>query len=124
MCKTAIFFGKELADYGFGTSHPFNSNRIYSFWSKFNSLNLHESSKITIENPSIASEHDLLEFHNKNYIDVVKEYSIHGIGYLDSGDTPAFKGVFEISSFVVGSTLRALDLIMEKKNAYSILLIL
>lgn len=79
MCKTAIFFGKELADYGFGISHPFNSNRIYSFWSKFSSLNLHESSKITIENPSIASEHDLLEFHNKNYIDVVKEYSKHGL---------------------------------------------
>ena len=116
MCKTAVFFGKELANYSFGISHPFNSNRIYSFWSKFNSLNLHKSSKITIEKPSIASEHELLEFHSKNYIDIVKEYSKLGSGYLDSGDTPAFKGVFETSSYVVGSTLRALDLIMEKNN--------
>lgn len=116
MCKTAVFFGKELANYSFGESHPFNSNRIYSFWSKFTSLNLHKSTKITIENPYIASEDDLLEFHDKKYIDKVKEYSKRGNGYLDSGDTPAFKGVFETSSYVVGSTLRALDLIMEKNN--------
>ena len=34
VCNTAVFYGDELASYGFGQSHPFNSNRIYSFWSK------------------------------------------------------------------------------------------
>lgn len=116
MCKTAVFFGKELAKYGFGKSHPFNSDRIYSFWSKFNSLNLDKSNKIIIEKPEIAQEQDLLQFHDKNYIDSVKEYSKHGIGFLDLGDTPAFKGIFETSCYVVGSSLKALDLVMEKKD--------
>jgi acetoin utilization protein AcuC len=116
MCKTAIFFGKELAKYGFGESHPFNSNRIYSFWSKFNAINLNKSDKILIKKPEITQEEILMQFHDKNYIDLVKQYSKRGTGFLDSGDTPAFKGIFEASCFVVGSTLKALDLVMEKNE--------
>ncbi len=116
MCKTAVFFGKELAEYGFGESHPFNSNRIYSFWSKFNTMNLNKSDKILIKKPKIAQEEILLQFHEKKYIDMVKQYSNWGNGFLDLGDTPAFKGVFEASCYVVGSTLNALDLVMEKEE--------
>ncbi|MDQ6722891.1 MAG: acetoin utilization protein AcuC [Thermoproteota archaeon] len=116
MCKTAVFFGKELAKYGFGGSHPFNSNRIYSFWSKFNTMNLDKSDKIIIEKPEIAQEEILLQFHDKKYVDMVKESSKKGIGFLDHGDTPSFKGVFEASCYVVGSSLKALDLVMEKKD--------
>jgi acetoin utilization protein AcuC len=116
MCKTAVFFGKELAKYGFGKSHPFNSDRIYSFWSKFNSINLDKSNKIVVEKPELAKEEDLLLFHDKKYIDLVKESSKHGIGYLDTGDTPSFKGVFEASCYIIGSSLKALDLIMEQKD--------
>ena len=36
-CSTAVFFGEELAKYGFGGSHPMGSDRIYAFWSKFQS---------------------------------------------------------------------------------------
>ena len=116
MCKTAIFFGKELAKYGFGESHPFNSNRIYSFWSKFNAINLNKSDKILIKKPEIVQDEILLQFHDKKYIDLVKQYSKHGTGFLDRGDTPAFKGIFEASCFVVGSTLKALDLVMEQNE--------
>ncbi|MBA3749728.1 MAG: acetoin utilization protein AcuC [Nitrosopumilus sp.] len=114
MCKTAVFFGKELAKYGFGESHPFNSNRIYWFWSKFNQMNLEKNTKIVLEKPEYAKEEILLQFHDKDYIDLVKRYSKQGTGFLDHGDTPAFKGVFEASSYVVGSSLKALDIVMKK----------
>ena len=114
--KIAVFFGKELAEYGFGESHPFNSNRIYSFWSKFNSINLNKSDKIMIKKPESAQEEILLQFHDKKYIDLVKQYSKKGAGFLDHGDTPAFKGVFEASCYVVGSTIKALDLVMRKEE--------
>jgi acetoin utilization protein AcuC len=116
MCKTVVFFGNELAKYGFGSSHPFNSDRIYSFWSKFSSMNLDKSNKIKIERPEISHEKDLLLFHGKRYIDLVKESSKQGTGFLDSGDTPAFNGIFESSCFVVGTSIKALDLVMEKKD--------
>jgi acetoin utilization protein AcuC len=116
MCKTAVFFGKELAEYGFGESHPFNSNRIYSFWSKFNAMNLNKLDKILIKKPEIVQEEILAQFHDKKYIDLVKQYSKQGIGFLDRGDTPAFKGIFEASCFVVGSTLAALDLVMKNNE--------
>jgi acetoin utilization protein AcuC len=35
---------------------------------------------------------------------------------LDRGDTPAFKGAFEVSLYVVGSTLAALDVVMAGRD--------
>src|SRR5919199_6185606 len=115
-CSTVVLFGEELAKYGFGESHPMSSDRIYAFWSKFQTENLDKSDQIVIERPSLADEKVILTFHDANYIDLVKKASKHGIGFLDSGDTPAFKGVFEASSYVVGSTLKALDLVIRKKD--------
>ena len=53
MCITAVFFGEELANYGFGNLHPMNSDRIYAFWSKFSSLKLDKCSQIRIEKPAV-----------------------------------------------------------------------
>jgi acetoin utilization protein AcuC len=114
MSKTAVFFGEELAKYGFGETHPFNSNRIYSFWSKFCDLNLDKCDQIQIERPEIADEALLSRFHDAEYIDFVKKSSKLGSGFLDLGDTPTFRGVFESSSYVVGTSLKALELVMEK----------
>ncbi len=61
----------------------------------------------------MADEEDILSFHSVEYVSFVKAASTIGQGFLDAGDTPAFKGVFEASSYVVGSTARALDQIMK-----------
>jgi acetoin utilization protein AcuC len=79
-------------------------------------MDLDISDKITIEKPELAEEMDIELFHCKEYINLVKEYSKKPGGYLDHGDTPSFKGVFEASCYVVGSSLKALDLIMEKDH--------
>ncbi len=73
------------------------------------------TSRITIVDPVRAREEDLVLFHTEAYVDFVKEISRFGEGYLDYGDTPSFKGVYEASLFPVGNTLNGLDLIMEKK---------
>src|SRR5215216_5024254 len=116
MCKTAVFFGDELARYSFGEAHPFNSNRIYAFWSKFCALGLDKADHIQIERPEITQEETLLRFHDKEYVDLVKKSSKLGMGLLDLGDTPAFRGVFEASSYVVGTSLKALELVMGQKT--------
>ncbi len=61
-------------------------------------------------------EDSILSFHDKDYVELVKKAGKTGNGYLDTGDTPAFRGIFEASSYVVGSTLKALDIVMRKNN--------
>ena len=125
MCRMAVFFGDELARYGFGQSHQFNSNRLLAFWSKFNELELQNSGQIEVEHPEIAHEETIYQFHDRTYIDFVRHASKLGSGYLDLGDTPAFLGAFEASSYVVGTSLRALNLVMDRLmefNMHSILL--
>ena len=116
MCKTAIYFGEELSRYGFGEHHPFNSSRIYAFWAKFQSEGLDKSNQFIIKTPMLADERTILSFHDPDYVELVKKASKHGRGLLDTGDTPAFKGVFEASCYVVGSTLNALDVVMKKTD--------
>jgi acetoin utilization protein AcuC len=113
MCKTAIFFGEELSRYNFGQYHPFDSDRIYAFWSKFKSEKLYESNQFIIEAPVLTDEQTILSFHDRDYVELVKKASKHGRGFLDTGDTPAFEGVYEASCYVVGSTLKALEVVME-----------
>ena len=63
--------------------------------------------------PRLATRAELELFHTREYIDLVRERSISGVGYLDRGDTPAWKGVFEAASHVVGATLEAVDAVMD-----------
>ena len=113
MCQTAAFYGEALARYGFGGSHPFGTDRLDAFWRKLQSEDIEN---IVIEEPVLGNEQDVLLFHDKEYVDLVRMASKHGGVLLDKGDTPAFKGVFEASLSVVGSTLAALDMIVAGKD--------
>jgi acetoin utilization protein AcuC len=71
--------------------------------------------EIRIYEPVEASQQDLRLFHTEQYITQVQRSSKTGVGLFDQGDTPAFKGVFEASSHVVGATLLGLNLVMSGK---------
>jgi acetoin utilization protein AcuC len=114
MCQTAVFFGDSLARYGFGGSHPWGSDRIYAFWSKLQSENV--SNTVVVEEPELADEQAALSFHDRDYVKLVRAASKYGGVPLDKGDTPAFKGIFEASLYVVGSTLAALDMVMAGRD--------
>ena len=116
MCNTAIIMGKELSSYSFGEKHPLNSGRLDAFWSKVSQSEIIDSGNLKLLCPALADETTITFFHDKDYISFVKDSSITGRGYLDSGDTPSFKGVFEASLYVVGSTLLAVDTVINQKN--------
>lgn len=101
-----IYFGDALGLYGFGHGHPFGPDRIYAFWEETQRQGLHRLVHIGV--PVLGSEADLQIFHTTEYIALAKHLSARGAGYLDYGDTPAFSGVFEAASYVVGSTLDGL----------------
>jgi acetoin utilization protein AcuC len=83
-----------------------NSSRIMKFYELL-------PGDFVLLDPVMAGEEEIALFHSRDYIEFVKSMSERGSGYLDYGDTPAFKGVYEASAYVVGSTLRALDSVLR-----------
>lgn len=110
--RTRVYYGEALARYGFGEDHPFGPDRLDAFWHEAVRQGLDREAEVLP--PVLASESDLLAFHTPEYVARVQRASVIGIGYLDYGDTPAFKGVFEAASYVVGSTCDAVARVMRE----------
>jgi acetoin utilization protein AcuC len=121
MQKFALFYGEALRRYAFPAGHPFRVERVERFWNVINQEGILNSEMVQVCEPVIASENDILAFHIPEYVNFVKKASKIGTGYLDAGDTPAFKGVYEASLYTVGTTLKALEMVMsgEASNAFN-----
>lgn len=100
-----VYGGEQLARYGFGDGHPFGPDRHDVFWDALAESGL--KAKIRDLPPVRAQDEDVLRFHTATYLEQVREQSATGVGYLDYGDTPAVKGIYESALFVVGSVLDA-----------------
>lgn len=111
--KCCVFLGEGLASYGFGNDHPFGPMRHYVFEQEFYKKSLYE--KVDVLPPQTAEQSVLELFHTHDYVEQVKQQSRLGTGYLDQGDTPAFIGMFEAASSVVGTVCNAVDRIMNKE---------
>lgn len=110
---TCLVAGEKIARYGFGEGHPFGPDRHDVFIRELRAEQL-DASLLLLE-PRAATREELESFHTPAYVSLVEDRSLHGQGYLDAGDTPAFRGVFEAASNVVGATLVATEAIMEKR---------
>jgi len=121
MQKFALFYGGALRKYAFPAGHPFRVERVERFWEIINEEGIVDSEEVQICEPVMANESDVLSFHIAEYVEFVKKASKIGIGYLDGGDTPAFKGIYEASLYTVGTTLKALDMVMSGQayNAFN-----
>ncbi len=113
-----VYRGDEIARYGFGDPHPFGTDRHDVFHAELASAGL--GGAIEYAHPRRATVDELLLFHTADHIDRVSRQSETGEGYLDDGDTPAVRGIFEAASDVVGSVLAAADRIMhgESRRAF------
>lgn len=106
-----VVISERLARYAFGDGHPFGPDRHAAFVREFESRGL--ARRVQFIEPRDASYEELVEFHTPAYVDRVREQSANGHGFLDTGDTPAFRGVYEAAAVVVGSTLNAAEAIMS-----------
>jgi acetoin utilization protein AcuC len=105
-----VVVSERLARYGFGDGHPFGPDRLAAFVREFELRGLDRGCQIL--EPRVASYDELLSFHTGRYVDFVQQRSQSGQGFLDAGDTPAFRGVYDAAAIVVGATLSAADAIM------------
>lgn len=106
-----VYIGDGLRQYGFGDSHPFGVDRLDAFWNEAVRTDL--ADQVQVLEPVACGEEELKRFHDSDYVEFLKQMSSIGVGYLDGGDTPAVPGIYEASSFVVGSDLDALERIFK-----------
>jgi acetoin utilization protein AcuC len=113
-CRVGVSFGPESDLYSFPEGHPMNKARTQLFGPSIKRLaDSVEDKRVSIVAPVRGAEQDALLFHTQAYVEFVRESSEAGFGYLDYGDTPSFKGVFEASLYPVGNTLNGLKLISQ-----------
>jgi len=105
--------GDEIARYGFGGGHPFGPDRHDAFMRELHQAGL--DGRVLRASPRAATREEVELFHTSEYVDFVRDRAAAGHGYLDGGDTPAQKGIFEAAMFVVGATLVALEAIMSQR---------
>ena len=103
--------GERLARYGFGDGHPFGADRHGAFAREFEQRGLAQRVQLLEPRDALLAELEL--FHTPEHVRFVIERSQNGGGWLDGGDTPAFRGVFEAAACVVGASLTATDWIMR-----------
>ena len=108
---TVLVAGEKIARYGFGEGHPFGPDRHDAFMHELQAEGL--DAQVDLREPRAASPAELESFHDPAYVALVQARSRDGVGYLDAGDTPAFRGVYEAASHVVGAALVAAEAIME-----------
>jgi acetoin utilization protein AcuC len=111
--STALVHGEQIARYGFGEGHPFGPDRHGVFMRELTRQGLLEA--VESMAPREATLEELHWFHSAAFIGLVRERSATGTGFLDAGDTPAWKGVFEAASSVVGAALEAAEALMQGK---------
>ncbi len=111
MATVALVAADALGRYGFPDGHPFGPDRQEAFLRELKQSTAYGS--LQVLTPRVAEREEIEYFHDRAYVDLVVERSIDGRGYLDAGDTPAFRGVFEATSLVVGGTLLAAEQLMQ-----------
>jgi acetoin utilization protein AcuC len=110
MATVALVAAEGLGRYGFPDGHPFGPDRQEAFLRELRQSPAYSALKILAPRAAVREEIEL--FHDSAYVDLVVERSQDGRGYLDAGDTPAFRGMFESTSLVVGGTLLAAEELM------------
>jgi acetoin utilization protein AcuC len=107
-----VFVGEEIAAYGFPGGHPFGTDRHDAFFDECRRSDRFDA--VALRAPRYATRDEIEYFHEPRYVDRVIQLSKTGSGYLDAGDTPAFPGVYEAAAWVVGTTLAALQAVIEE----------
>jgi acetoin utilization protein AcuC len=116
--QTILVSGPEIAAYGFPNGHPFGPDRHDAFMDELTRSPVFD--ELDVIQPAAAGRDALELFHTADYVDFVQRQSEIGHGLLDGGDTPAYPGVFDDASAVVGGTLAALERILsgETRRAF------
>jgi acetoin utilization protein AcuC len=108
--QVQVIKDERTAAYGFGGEHPFGTDRHAVFHAELVASGV--AADVAFAAARVATRDELLAFHTERYVDFVQAACAGGTALLDAQDTPAFAGLFEAASAVVGATLNMVDAVM------------
>lgn len=97
---------------GRGTAH----HRLSESWKRYQAirdLSVELGLPVRFFRQSVASDGELRRVHPQRYIDWVRQMDLRDEGFLDRGDTPAYRGIFHRAAVAVGGTLLGARLIAD-----------
>lgn len=106
-----VVYGDSFDRYNFGSFHPLKPSRWKLEFELLKAYSFLEKPGFRVFKPEKAEWEALLLFHEEGYLRKIEQASREGSGYLDLGDTPAFKGCFEAAAFAVGASVEAVELV-------------
>jgi len=112
--KILVVKDDNIASYGFGDDHPFGPDRHGAFHRYLAGSGVASLVHLAASE-YIAVRADIERFHTSEYIDRVIAQCQLGKGFLDAGDTPAIRGLYESSLAVVGASLFAAEEILSER---------
>jgi acetoin utilization deacetylase AcuC-like enzyme len=122
MGKTAVVFSPKYYQHNPGRNHPESVRRLRAIINELKRGRLSSNGNWQFVEPEKARMEDVELIHSREYIKLVAAVCKSGGGLLDSGDTAASPKSFEVALYAVGGTLKAVNLVMEKRfeNAFAL----
>jgi len=120
-CKTALLYHEDYLRYDFGAGHPLKPKRYKDTFELLKRLGVFDEN-VRHYTPNHATVEELRLGHTEEYIRMVQKKCEADSGYLDYGDTPARKGIYEASCAKVGGSILGAELIMngEVEHAFNV----
>ncbi len=119
--NTAFLYSEKFSDFSYGVDHPMRPLRLRLTYELIRGCGLLDLPGASVVRARRATDEELLLFHTHEYIRILKEAdsgavpeggAAFGLGY---GDNPAFRGVFEWSSYSAGASVQAAGLVAGGK---------
>jgi acetoin utilization protein AcuC len=115
--RAAFIYSDDFARFDYGAAHPLKTFRLKLTYELIQACGLLTPSDPSVIEPCTASENDLLAYHTRAYLEVLKaansgaalaEADAFGLG---PGDNPIFPGMYDWSKLVAGASLLAASLV-------------
>ena len=97
---------------GRGTAH----HRLADSWRRYQAIRdkvVQLGLPVAFYRQSVAPDAELGRVHPQSYINWVRQMDLRAEGFLDRGDTPAYRGIFQRAAVAVGGTLLGVRLIAD-----------
>lgn len=118
--KTALIYSHRFDQFSYGESHPFNVQRFRLAYELLAAYGLDRLPDATVHEASPVAEEELYTFHDRRYIDRMKEFSsaaspradfLYGLG---DSENPVFPGFFDWACLGTGGTVEAARLVADE----------
>jgi len=122
MARTAILYSPKCLGHNPGPDHPESPSRLKVIMRELRKTPLVKTRRFSIVEPKPARLEDLELVHQREYVQLVKDFCNRGGGNLDFENTVVSEKSFEAARYAAGGALEAVDLVMDGKfkNAFAV----